>query len=79
MNMPKQLTFERKLENLQDIKTKLSASQMYLLDIIENYEQFLLKYKCKHFLDKIIKMIGMSRSAMERIDDKIEKFQKGHY
>ena len=79
MSMPRALTFERKLENLQDVKTKLAASQMYLLDIIENYEQFLLKYECKHFLVKVTKMVEMSRSAMKNLDGKIEKYQKGHY
>lgn len=73
------LTFDRKIENLQDIKTKLSAAQMYLLDIVENYEEFMLKYQVKHALDNILKMIDTSRIAMKYIDEKIAKFEKGKY
>lgn len=73
------LTFDRKIENLQDIKTKLSAAQMYLLDIVENYEEFMLKYQVKHALDNILKMIDTSRVAMKYLDEKIAKFEKGKY
>ena len=79
MDIPSALTFERKIEHLQDIKTKLSAAQMYLLDIVENYEEFLLKYSVKHALDKILDMVEIGRAAMKRIDEKIEKFEKGKY
>jgi len=66
------MTKKEKIENYEDIKSKIAVVQLYLADILEIYGEFLEKNTTKFVSMHVEDMLSLARKATKRIDDKIE-------